>query len=71
MTKDEAIKLVKRYAKLHRKDKFYYAFDYAGEHTIDKNGKKKHRRYIANIGNLYVSWKGVLPWPVKPLSLGP
>ena len=44
MTQDEAINLVKRYAKLHRKDKNYYAFDYALEHTIDENGKKKYVR---------------------------
>ena len=44
MTREEANKLVERYAKLHRKDKFYYAFNYAEEHTIDDKGKKKYKR---------------------------
>ena len=44
MNQDGAINLVKRYAKLHRKDKFYYAFNYAEEHTIDDKGKKKYKR---------------------------
>ncbi len=42
MTRDKAINLVKRYAKLHRKDKNYYAFDYGLPHTIEENGKKKY-----------------------------
>ena len=40
MTKDEAIELVRRFAKLFRKNKNYYSFNYALEHTIDENGKK-------------------------------
>ena len=39
---DEATKLVQRFAKLHRKDKFYYAFNYAEKHTIDDKGKKQY-----------------------------
>jgi hypothetical protein len=44
MNQDEAINLVKRYAKLHRKDKFYYAFNYDLPHTIDDKGKKKYKK---------------------------
>ena len=42
MTREEAINLVKRYAKLHRKDKNYYAFNYGLPHTIDDKGKKQY-----------------------------
>ena len=44
MNQDEAINLVKRYAKLHRKDKNYYAFNYDLPHTIDDKGKKKYEK---------------------------
>ena len=42
MTREEAINLVKKYAKLHRKDKNYYAFNYGLPHTIDDKGKKQY-----------------------------
>ena len=44
MIEVEAEKLIKRYGGLFRKDKFYYAFDYSLEHTIDEKGKKKYTR---------------------------
>jgi len=44
MIEVEAEKLIKRYGGLFRKDKFYYAFDYSLEHTIDDKGKKKYTR---------------------------
>ena len=45
MTLAEATILVKRFSNLFRKDKSYYAFNYALEHTIDKEtGKKKYKK---------------------------
>jgi len=45
MIRAEAESLVVRYRKLFRKDKNYYAFNYALEHTIDqKTGKKKYKK---------------------------
>ena len=45
MTKEKAESLVVRYMNLFRKDKNYYAFNYALEHTIDqKTGKKRYKK---------------------------
>ena len=75
MTKDEANNLAKRYAKLHRKDKNYYAFNYSLPHTIDDEGKKRYKkqpwfveRAITDdtycdhlLGNEYLTWGLILP----------
>ena len=60
MTLAEATILVKRFSILFRKDKSYYAFNYALEHTIDKEtGKKKYKK-----GPWFVSDENNQPRPI-------
>ena len=60
MTLAEATILVKRFSNLFRKDKSYYAFNYALEHTIDKEtGKKKYKK-----GPWFVSDENNQPRPI-------
>ena len=44
MTKDEATQLVRRFGKLYRKDKNYYAFNYDYNYTTDEKGKRQYTR---------------------------